>query len=40
MDAARLEARAAPVVSREAGSDAEEAENPQIAPDQSGLPEA
>jgi hypothetical protein len=40
IDAARLEAGSAPVVGCEAGSHAEEAENPQIAPDQSGFPEA
>jgi hypothetical protein len=40
MDAAGLEATSAPVVSSETGSHAEEAENPQTAPDQSGCSEA
>jgi len=39
MDAAGLEAGSAPVVSCETGSHAEEAENPQISPDQSGCSE-
>jgi hypothetical protein len=39
MDAAGLEADTAPVVGRETGSDAEEAESPQIAPRQPGLSE-